>query len=210
MKRSRPFPCLPVIAGALLIAGAMKSTAAVAAGSAEAGQAKAVVCSACHGVDGNSFNPEWPTIAGQNPAYFVRSLQAFKSGERQNVLMAAQVATLTDADMDDLAAFFVGKQRQGRAADEKFVRTGERIYRGGNLESGIGACIACHGPQGNGNGPAGYPAIGGQHAAYTAAQLRAYRSNQRSSDVNQMMRNNTARLTDAEIDALASYIQGLR
>jgi cytochrome c553 len=211
MQRSRQSHLAPATAGALLLVLASFAPATVlAAGSAEAGQAKAAVCAACHGVDGNSFNPEWPVLAGQNAAYQVASLKAFKSGERVNVLMSAQVATLTDQDMEDIAAFFASKPRQPKAADQSKLQNGERLYRGGNKESSIAACIACHGPNGSGNAPAGYPAIGGQHAVYTAQQLRAYRSGERKSDLNQMMRNNTARLTDAEIDAVASYVQGLR
>lgn len=199
---------LPVLAGAALLL-ALIGPSARAAGSAEAGQAKAIVCAACHGMDGNSLNPEWPSLAGQNETYLVRTLQAFKSGERSNVLMTAQAMALGDQDLADLAAFFAAKTRLPRTADPKSVADGERLYRGGNKESGTSACIACHGPQGDGNGPAGYPAIAGQHANYVAAQLRAYRSGQRSSDLNQMMRNTATRLTDAEIDAVASYVQGL-
>ena len=219
MKRSRQSLLAPAAAGAFLsLALTAFAPAALAAGSAEAGAAKAVVCVACHGVDGNSFNPEWPVLAGQNAAYTVNALKAFKACqpdkpqdcERNNVLMAPQAATLTDQDMEDIGAFFASKPRQPKAADENKLQTGERLYRGGNKESGIAACIACHGPNGAGNAPAGYPALGGQHAVYTAQQLRAYRSTERKSDLNQMMRNNTARLTDAEIDAVASYIQGLR
>lgn len=209
MKRPVSSFSLPALAGAALLL-ALGSLPARAAGSAEAGQGKAIVCGACHGVDGNSLNPEWPSLAGQNETYLVRTLQAFKSGERSNVLMSAQAMALTDQDMQDLAAYFTGKARQERTADPKAVADGERLYRGGNKDTGISACIACHGPQGDGNGPAGYPAIAGQHANYVAAQLRAYRGGQRSSDLNQMMRNTAARLTDAEIDTVASYVQGLR
>lgn len=212
MNRPGRSAAAPALAGsATLLLLALAPAAVVhAAGSAEAGQAKAIVCAACHGVDGNSLNPEWPSIAGQNEAYLVRSMKAFKSGERSNVLMTAQAAPLGDQDIADLAAYFASKTRQPKTANPDLVVTGERLYRGGNKDSGIGACIACHGPDGAGNAPAGYPAIGGQHAAYTAAQLKAYRSGERSSDANQMMRNTTARLTDAEIEAVASYIQGLR
>lgn len=210
MKQLAMSMVLPAITGILSLIGPLAPTMALGAGSAETGQAKAAICSACHGADGNSFNPEWPSLAGQNAAYLVSSLQAFKSGQRSNPLMTPQAATLTDEDMQDLAAYFAGNARQPRAADPNKLADGERLYRGGNKESGISACIACHGPNGSGNGPAGYPAIGGQHAAYVAAQLRAYRSAQRTSDLNQMMRNTAARLTDAEIDAVASYIQGLR
>lgn len=212
MNRPGRSVACPALAGSLvaLVLALAPLAAAHAAGSAEAGQPKSIVCAACHGVDGNSLNPEWPTIAGQNEAYLVRALNAFKSGERNNVLMTSQAATLTDQDIADLAAYFASKPRQKRAADPALVAAGERLYRGGNKDSGIGACIACHGPDGSGNAPAAYPAIGGQHATYTAQQLKAYRSGERSSDPNQMMRNNTARLTDAEIEAVASYIQGLR
>jgi cytochrome c553 len=202
----------PVAAGAcaLLVTSLLAATPATAAGSAEAGQAKAVVCAACHGIDGNSLNPEWPSLAGQNATYIARTLQAFKNGERSNVLMSAQAASLGDQDIQDLAAYFSSKTRRPGAADPNTVTAGERLYRGGNKETGVGACLACHGPTGAGNGPAGYPSIAGQHATYVAAQLRAYRAGQRTSDLNQMMRNNVARLTDAEIDAVASYVQGLR
>jgi cytochrome c553 len=213
MKRSGRLLSLPALAGALLalpLAAFLTATPGRAAGSAEAGQAKSIVCAACHGPDGNSLNPEWPSVAGQNETYIVRTLHAFKKGDRSNVLMSAQAMTLADQDIEDLAAYFASRARQAKTADPALVKTGERLYRGGNKESGIAACISCHGPNGAGNGPAAYPSIGGQHATYTAAQLRAYRGGQRASDLNQMMRNNSARLTDAEIDAVASYIQGLR
>jgi cytochrome c553 len=213
MKRSRPISSAPAAAGtfvATLLACTLPVTGNAAAGAVEAGQSKAIVCAACHGVDGNSLNPEWPSLAGQNEAYLVRSLQAFNKGERSNVLMTAQAAPLSDQDMADLAAFFASRPRQAKTADPNLAATGERLYRGGNKETGVSACIACHGPTGSGNAPAGYPAIGGQHANYSAAQLKAYRAGQRSSDANQMMRNTAVRLTDAEIDAVASYIQGLQ
>lgn len=200
---------LPALAGTvvLLMSG---SGPALAAGSAEAGEAKAIVCTACHGPDGNSLNPEWPSLAGQNELYMVRTLQAFQRGERKNVLMTPQAMALSDQDMQDLAAYYSDKTRQPKDADPNALADGERLYRGGNKDTGVSACIACHGPQGNGNGPAGYPAISGQHASYVASQLHRYREGLRTSDQNQMMRNSAARLTDAEIDAVASYIQGLR
>jgi cytochrome c553 len=208
MKRSATFLSMPAAAGILL--AVLASAPVQAAGSVEAGQTKAVVCAACHGIDGNSLNPEWPSLAGQNEAYLVKTLQAFKKGERSNVLMSAQAMTLGDQDVQDLAAYFASKTGQRKTADPKVVADGERLYRGGNKDTGVSACIACHAPDGAGNGPAGYPAIAGQHASYVAAQLKAYRGGQRTSDPNQMMRTTTARLTDAEIDAVASYVQGLR
>lgn len=194
----------------VLLAGSSLPAAAQTVGSIEAGQAKSVVCTACHGPNGNSLNPEWPSLAGQNAVYIARTLRAYRTGERSNPLMSAQAMALSDQDIEDLAVYYASMQRQPKTAEPRLVVEGERLYRGGNKESGISACIACHGPAGTGNAPAGYPAVAGQHALYTANQLKAYRSGQRSSDINQMMRNTTARLTDAEIEALASYLQGLR
>lgn len=205
LKQSLPVLSLALVA---LLAGSLP---AAAAGSVEAGQAKAVTCSACHGLDGNSLNPEWPTLAGQHETYIVKALQSFKSGARQNVLMSSMALPLTDEDMQDLAAYFAAQKRAGGAADPALLSAGERLYRGGNKDTGVPACLACHGPTGQGNPPAGWPAIGGQHATYAAAQLTAYRSKQRTTDGDtQMMRNVAAMLTDDEIKAVASYIQGLR
>ena len=205
LKQSLPALSLALVA---LVSGALP---AAAAGSVEAGQAKAVTCSACHGLDGNSLNPEWPTLAGQHETYIVKALQSFKSGARQNVLMSSMALPLTEEDMQDLAAYFAAQKRAGGAADPALLSAGERLYRGGNKDPGIPACLACHGPSGQGNPAAGWPAIAGQHATYAAAQLTAYRSKQRTTDGDtQMMRNVAAMLTDDEIKAVASYIQGLR
>lgn len=205
LKQSLPALSLALVA---LLTGALP---AAAAGSVEAGQAKAVTCSACHGLDGNSLNPEWPSLAGQHESYIVKALQSFKSGARQNVLMSSMALPLTDEDMQDLAAYFAAQKRAGGAADPALLSAGERLYRGGNKDTGIPACLACHGPTGQGNPAAGWPAIGGQQATYAAAQLTAYRSKQRTTDGDtQMMRNVAAMLTDDEIKAVASYIQGLR
>lgn len=181
-----------------------------ATGTAEAGQAKSTTCVACHGVDGNSLNPEWPTIAGQHAEYVVKQLKAYKTGARSNVLMSPMAAPLSDQDMLDLAAYYSSKRAKGQEADAAKVALGQRLYRGGDVSSELSACIACHGPSGSGNPAAQYPAIKGQHATYTAAQLRSYKRGERSTDQNQMMRIVAAALTDEQIDALASYIQGLR
>jgi cytochrome c553 len=192
----------------------LPAAAVHAGGSADAGKTRAAACAACHGADGNSLNPEWPSLAGQHEAYLVSALRSFrncnqKECPRQNVLMSGQALALTEEDIADLAAYYATQIRKPMAADPNLVTTGERLYRGGNMDAAVGACIACHGPDGRGNAPAAYPVVAGQHAAYTSAQLKAYRAGQRSSDPNQMMRNVAARLTDAEIEAVASYIQGL-
>lgn len=207
-----PSPGFLRVVRTVFAAGAILALAqpAVGAGDAEAGAQKAGTCAACHGMDGNSVNPQWPSLAGQNANYIVKTLQAFKDGSRSDILMSAQAAALSDQDMADLAAYFSSKTATKRTADPLLAGKGERIYRGGNKETSVSACIACHGPTGRGNEPAGYPAVSGQHAAYTAKQLNDYKSGARKSDGDTMiMRNITERLSDEEIKAVASYMQGL-
>jgi len=193
-----------------LLAAVGLSTTCLAAGTKEAGQTKSTACIACHGLDGNSANPEWPSIAGQNNAYLVRQLKAFRDGQRQNPLMTPMATPLSDQDIDDLAAYFSAQTVHGGEADPAQLELGQRVYRSGNLKGQVTSCAGCHGPAGHGNAPAGYASLHGQHATYVAAQLRAYKSGERATDPNQMMRNVAALLSDQEMDAVASYIQGLR
>lgn len=190
----------------LLVAGG----AAGAEGSAEAGQAKTTTCVACHGADGNSVNPEWPNLAGQHPQYLSKQLQAFKSGARQNPLMSPMAAPLSDQDIADLAAYYASQTPKGLEADPSKVASGKRLFIGGDIERGVAACAACHGPGGDGNPTAVYPQLNGQHATYVEAQLKAYRAGTRQTDPNQMMRNIASNMSDEQIAAVASYIQGLR
>lgn len=192
------------------IGALLASSLAIAQGSAEEGQAKATPCVACHGVGGNSVNPAWPSLAGQHPKYILEQLQAFKKGERQDPLMSPMAATLSEDDMEDLAAYYAQQAPTGLEAEPGKVSLGQRLYRGGNEMLNVPACAACHGPGGAGNLPAGYPAIRGQQAAYVAKQLRDYRAGTRQTDPNQMMRNVANLLTDEQIEAIASYVQGLR
>lgn len=180
-------------------------------GSVEAGRAKAATCAACHGVDGNSVNPEWPVLAGQHGAYIVRQLRAFKSGERTDVSMKPFADMLSEQDMLDVAAYFSAQRPTPKGADPALVNLGQEIYRGGIAERGIAACIACHGPAGDGNPLAAYPRVSAQHATYIVKALNSYKTGARTSDaeLNQMMRNEVALLTDDEIRAVASYLQGL-
>ena len=182
------------------------------AGDADRGKELSATCAACHGADGNSVNREWPSLAGQHRTYLVRSIKSFRDGGRENVLMSPQAAALSDQDIDDLAAYFSAQTPQRRAADPALVSQGERLYRGGDRDKGVSACIACHGATGFGNPGAGYPALAGQHATYTANQLMAYRANTRQSDVsvNQIMRNISALMSDEDIKAVSSYVQGLQ
>ena len=180
------------------------------AGDADAGAEKAATCAACHGQDGNSVNPQWPSLAGQNESYLAATLQAFKDGTRSDVLMGSQATALSEQDMADLGAYFSAQTAAKRTADPDLAEIGGRLYRGGNKETEISACIACHGPTGQGNAPAAYPAVAGQHAAYTTKQLNDYRNGTRTSDgESQIMRNITERLSTDEIAAVAAYMQGL-
>jgi cytochrome c553 len=196
---------------AAVSAAAQEGAAAAAEGSAEAGRAKSVTCAACHGADGNSVTPDWPMLAGQHATYIVRQLRAFKSGERTDVTMKPFADLLSEQDMLDVAAYFAAQKPTPKGADPALVGLGQQIYRGGVPARGVAACIACHGPEGNGNPLAAYPRVGGQHAAYVTKQLNAYASGDRRSDVdlNQMMRNVAGELFEDEIRALASYVQGL-
>jgi cytochrome c553 len=182
----------------------------LAEGDVNAGKEKSETCAACHGPDGNSTNPEWPNLAEQHAGYIVKQLQEFKSVERVNATMNPMAAPLSEQDMKDLAVYFGGQQITPGEADPELVELGESIYRGGNLASGVSACMACHGATGAGNPAANFPALAGQHATYTEMQLRAFRSGNRANDAGQMMRNIASKMTDQEIKAVVSYIQGLQ
>ena len=183
------------------------STTAQAEGSVEAGQQKSAVCVACHGPDGNSANPEWPSLAGQHAGFLVEQLKAFKEGERQNALMSPMAIGLSEQDMQDLAAYYEAQQPAAREADPQYVEAGRQLYMGGDTSRGITACATCHGPTGQGNPMARYPVIAGQHATYTALSLRNYASGERP---NQIMQDIAGRLSDEDIQALSNFLQGLR
>jgi cbb3-type cytochrome c oxidase subunit III len=186
------------------------TTSALAAGDAAAGQQKSVTCAACHGADGNSANGEWPKLAGQNSVYIVRQLQDFKAGRRVNAIMNGMAAPLSEQDMEDLAAYFTVQTPAPGKADPELVEKGKAVYLGGNLTTGLSACFGCHGPDGKGNPAAGFPVLASQHAQYLETQLKAFRAMQRTNDPGQMMRNIASRMTDDDIKAVASFIQGLQ
>ncbi len=193
-----------------LLAVSLFAAPAQAAGDAKAGEAKAQVCVSCHGVNGNSAVPTFPKLAGQHAGYIAKQLANFKEGKsRSNALMAPQVANLSQQDMADLGAYYA-KQSPGMGrADKKLKVLGEKLYRGGNKDKGISACLACHGPTGAGNSAAKFPLLSGQHADYLAKALKDFRDGNRSNDLNGMMRDIAAKMSDAEIAAVASYISGL-
>ncbi|HKR37266.1 MAG TPA: c-type cytochrome [Steroidobacteraceae bacterium] len=199
----------PLFAVAFAFSG-LCASAALAAGEAEKGESKATACIACHGANGNSANPEWPVLAGQHEQYIHKQLQAFKGGARKNPLMSPMAMSLSDDDMADLGAYFSAQKPTGKETEASKLQVGQRVYRSGDPKTGAPACASCHGPTGAGNPPAAYPALRGQYATYVAAQLRAYRAGTRQTDPNQVMRSVAGTMSDEQIDAVASYVQGLR
>jgi len=198
----------------LSVSLALAAGSAQAAGNAAAGKEKATTlgCIACHGEDGNSPNPIWPKLAGQQPAYLAKQVNAFKAGDRKDDAMSPMAMIIaTDEDLADLAAHFAAQTIQpGEAAPAEQAALGQQLFRGGNPASGVAACSACHGPQGTGNAPANFPRIAGQHGPYVEKALKDYRAGARMSDPNQMMRGVAAKMTDAEIAAVSAYVQGLK
>jgi cytochrome c553 len=185
-------------------------------GDPEAGKAKSVTCAACHGTDGNSAIPLNPKIAGQHAGYLFKQLSEFKlAGQtagkegRNNAVMNGMAAPLSEQDMKDLAAYFSSQELKIGSAPEDVIAAGEALYRGGDAERGITACIACHSADGKGMNLAGFPVLSGQHAQYTKQQLEMFRSGQRNNDLNGMMRDIAVKLTDEDIAILSAYLEGL-
>ena len=198
------------------------SATSQASGDAEAGQAKSATCMACHGLAGNSTIPNYPKLAGQGEGYILKQLQEFKSGVRDNAIMAGVVSLLSEQDMIDIAAYYSIQtiSENSAKADEETIDLARKIYLGGKKDTQTTACIACHGPKGLGIPSAKFPALGAQHAEYTALQLKAFRQYSineqtgsedlaRDNDYEGMMRSVAKGLTTVEIEALAEYIAGL-
>ena len=168
------------------------------------------VCAACHAADGNSASPANPRLAGLNYEYLNKQLLNFKSGERKSPVMAGIVANLTPQDMQNLAAYYSMQQpKPAKAKDQALALQGQKIYRGGVQGSGVPACASCHGAQGQGI-PTQFPRLAGQHTDYIYDQLNKFRIGERANDGAKMMRTIAAKMTDAEMRAVATYIQGLR
>jgi len=208
------------IAAILGCAAALLAGQAMAEGMAKPDPAKgqgiaSQVCAACHLVDGNSQAAANPKLAGQFPEYLYKQLKNFKAAggkkaERENPIMAGMVANLSDSDMRNVAAYYAGQTLKPAAASDKDLASlGQKLYRGGNLATGVAACAGCHGPSGAGI-PALYPRLSGQFPEYIEAQLKAFRAGARGNDLNGMMRGVAARMTDKEIRAVAQYAAGLR
>ncbi len=195
-----------------------------AAGDAKAGEGKAAACGACHGMDGNATDKQYPKLAGQNEAYIARQLELFKANKRQNPIMLGFASTLSDQDMRDVGAYFAGKVALPGTADDAVVKDpagkydgmklyeiGQQLYRGGDAKAGIPACMACHGPDGRGMAGAGFPQLGGQWTDYVATKLKEWKSGTTwGDDANaKVMPAIAQKLSELEINALASYAEGL-
>lgn len=170
------------------------------------------ICASCHNPDGNSVIPANPKLAGQHEGYLLAQLHELKkgsAGKRNNAIMASMLVNLSDDDLKGLAAYFSQQTMSPGGATKDLVASGQAIYRGGNLDKGVPACMACHGPSGAGNALARYPRLGGQHAEYIVQQLKNFRSGQRMDIIGGMMNDIAGKLSDDEMLAVASYISGL-
>ena len=192
------------------VAGIAQAAGTALVGDAAAGQAKTAVCGACHGPDGNSMAPNFPKLAGQGDRYLLKQLHEIKDGKRQVLEMTGLLTNLNDQDLADIAAYYSSQKNSVGAADPALVARGEALFRGGDLQKGMPACTGCHSPDGQGNAAAGFPHLGGQHASYIEKQLTDFREGERTNDGDSMiMRGIAAKLSNKDIKALASYIQGL-
>jgi len=192
------------------------SGSAVAQGDAENGKTKSVTCGACHGTDGNSALAINPKLAGQHANYLVKQLTEFKLASqtggkegRNNAVMSGMAAALSEQDILDLSAYYSSQEGTPSETPEDAVEQGYKLYVGGDLQRGITACIACHGPKGNGTSLSGFPDISGQHSDYTASQLKAFRSGERANSLNGMMADIAKRMTDKDIQVISNYVAGL-
>lgn len=205
---------LAFLTGLMLAAtAATASTTAPTAAKGDPAKAQQIVnnvCGACHGTDGNSTTPIYPSLAGQSPEYITKQLKEFKSGVRKNATMAPNVTNLSAEDMVNLGAYYAAQLPKPRQAkDPALVAEGQKIYKGGNPASGVPACAACHGPAGAGI-PVQFPRLAGQHSKYTLLQLQNFRTGDRANDGGKMMQTIARKMTDQEMRAAAEYISGLR
>ncbi len=200
---------------ALLFGSSMMVSGSIEAGDITAGAQKAAQCAACHGKDGNSIDPQWPKLAGQNEKYLLKQIEDFRAGAKEagkgraGAQMAALWAGVSDEDAKNISAFFAAQATQLGAVKSEFVDLGKKIYFQGDAERGVPACSACHGINGKGLDAAGYPGVSGQYPEYAIKQLKAFASAERSNDNNGIMRDIAVRMSDAQIEAVAHFMLGL-
>ena len=199
-----------LVLAAVVVSGAFVGGASRGAGNAEAGAAKAVVCQACHGANGVSQNPEWPSLAGLGAGYLAQQLQLFKDGKRPNPVMMPNTANLTPDDMADLAAYFDSQPSPSLEADPSYWKAGEKLYRGGDPARAIPACMACHGATARGADAAKFPSLHGQQSVYVSKQLHDYASGARTTGPGNIMETIAKRLSENDMRSVAAYVQGIR
>ena len=186
------------------------SVSVSAAGDAAKGKALTATCVACHGVNGNSVNPIWPKLAGQGEAYIAKQLMDFRSGTRVDATMSPMAKGIaSDEDVLHISAYFASQKQKSGVAEEKLVRAGADIFKGGRTSSSVTACAACHGVTGNGNTKAKFPKVSGQHSQYLLNQLKAFKTGSRTNDNGKMMQDIAKRMTDADMKAVSEFIEGL-
>jgi cytochrome c553 len=186
-----------------------------AEGNIDAGKTKSAMCAACHGVDGNSLVPMYPSLAGQGASYIAKQLADFKAGMtsggekgRVDPIMGGMAMALNEQDMKDLGAYY--SAQTAKVSGGETSELGKKIYFGGDVERGITACIACHGSDAKGMSEAGFPALAGQSAIYLKSQLEKFRDGARNNDKNAMMQNIAFKLEDADIAALVKYMSTIK
>lgn len=168
------------------------------------------LCIACHAIDGNSSISVNPKLAGQHAGYIAKQLKNFKSGLRENAVMAGMVANLTEKEMENLGYYFAEQVISLSSAKKNGVGSlGEDIFRAGIKNKGVPACASCHGPSGHGI-PDKYPRLNAQHSQYILSQLNAFRLELRQNDSDAVMRTIAQKMTEQEMNAVSDYIQGLR
>lgn len=200
-----------------------------------AGKTKATACASCHGEDGNSMVPSYPKLAGQHEGYLVKQLEAFKDNSRDAPMMAPYAMGLDEESMADIAAYYASQKisaneppvlesddedddedKEVRSDEEKqaeldeLLALGSDLYRNGDLKRKVSACIACHGPYGEGNKQASFPALRGQHADYLIKSLTDFQKDARNVDPYNMMHMIAKKMTDKEIQAVSYHISTMK
>ena len=169
------------------------------------------MCAGCHGGNGMSTNPDWPSLAGQHAPYLVKQLHDYKADDtRHNAIMTSIVTGLNDKDIDEIAAFYASLPLPEETLSKKDQLRGEAIYRRGDISKHITACIACHGPNGSGNAQAGFPVLSGQQSVYLIQELEQFKGKKRRNDLNAIMRDISARMSHEDMEAVAYYLTELR
>ncbi|WP_298218737.1 c-type cytochrome [Halothiobacillus sp.] len=182
------------------------SSSALAGGDVAAGLQASKTCAACHGADGNSMVPTFPSIAGQPAGYLAEQLRAFRDGKRVNALMSLQAKDLTDQQIEDLGAYFAAQKRVVKAASTEDSIPGAHLWKFGGHSNTVAACAACHGPKGQGNQPAGFPALRGLTPQYITESLMAYRKDERKTEHADIMVSIASKLSDDDIKDVAQHI----